>query len=338
MNNKKTSMILLPLAALALSACVETSSSKENSSTSEASSSDGYDLKWVTPTSTPALAFYDQGNNVNWVSSSSPATVVVPAFGAGTFDAIVFDGVSGLNLIKKNNYDYKMASWISGGNFYVVSTKHTSKTEFAAGQTITGFVKAGNAAQTFLKLSKDQWGWNYADSDIEFLEGVAQIQSAILSNDQARDYWIIADPIYTAVKAALAEKQVTLHVISDLQADFKTAYGLGTIPAAALFVKGSAYAAHQGVFDRFVSETQARVDDSVEDVEKVVSAIAAYGDDTAAKERFGFTSAMVTANQGNGANKFAMLKTGEVTDVKAFANGFASVILGSTFDDSFFVS
>ena len=33
-----------------------------------------------------------------------------------------------------------------------------------------------------------------------------------------------------------------------------------------------------------------------------------------------------------------MLKTGEVTDVKAFANGFASVILGSTFDDSFFLS
>jgi len=327
MNDKKTSIMLLPLAVLALTACGI-----------QSSSSDSYDLTWVTPTSTPALAFYDQGKNSNWVSSSNPATVVVPAFGAGTFDAIVFDGVSGLNLIKKNNYDYKMASWISGGNFFVVSTKHASKTEFAAGQTITGFVKAGNAAQTFLKISKDKWGWNYADSDIEFLEGVAQIQSAILSNDQARDYWIIADPIYTFVKAALAEKDITLNVISDLQADFKTAYGLGTIPAAALFVKGSAYSAHQGVFDRFVVETQDRVDDSIDDVTKVVAAIDAYGDDIAAKERFGFSSAMVTANQGNGANKFAMLKTGEVTDVKAFANGFASVILGSTFDDSFFLS
>lgn len=327
MNDKKTSIMLLPLAVLALAACGV-----------QSSSSDTYDLEWVTPTSTPALAFYDQGNNPNWVSSSSPASVVVPAFGAGTFDAIVFDGVSGLNLIKKNQYDYKMASWISGGNFFVVSTKHASKTEFAAGQTITGFVKAGNASQTFLKLSKDQWGWDYADSDIEFLEGVAQIQSALLSNDQARDYWIIADPVYSSVKAALAGKGVTLNLISDLQADFESAYSLGTIPAAALFVKGSAYEAHQGVFDRFLAETQARVDDSVDDVAKVVSAIDAYGDETAAKQRFGFSSAMITANQGNGANKFAMLKTGEVTDVKAFANGFASLVLGSTFDDSFFLS
>lgn len=327
MNMKSKSIVLLPLAALMLAACGASSSSADN-----------YEMKWVTPTSTPALAFYDQGKNDNWVSSSSPATVVIPAFASGTYDAIVFDGVSGLNVIKKNSYGYKMASWISGGNFYLVSTKHTAKTDFAAGQTVTGFVKSGNAAQTFLKLSKDKWNWNYADTDLNFLEGVDKVQAAMLSNSDSRDYWIVADPIYTAVKAALAKKSVTLNLISDLQADFKSSYNVATIPAAALFVKSSTYSEHKDAVDAFVSETSARVDDSIDNLAKVTDAITAYGTDEEAKTRFGFTAATVTAMQGNAANKFAMLHSGVVSSAKSFANAFASVILGSTFDDSYFLS
>lgn len=338
MKNKKT-LLLIPFATLALAGCVNTvSSSSQTTSQSVSSSVDDYQLKWITPTSTPALAFYDQGKNENWVSSASPATTVIPAFGTATYDAIVFDGVSGLNLVKKNNWGWKMAKWISGGNFYVVSTLHAAKTDFAAGQTITGFVKSGNAAQTFLKLSKEKWGWTYDDSQATFLNGVAEVQSAMISDADSRDYWIVADPIYTSVKAALAKNGKTLNLISDLQADWKSAYNAGTIPAAALFVRSSSYDAHKEVFDKFLSETQTRVDNSIDNVASVTKAVTDYGTDDDAKARFGFTSAIVTAMQGNGANKFAMIKSGEVTSVKAFANGFASIILGSTFADSYFLS
>lgn len=324
MNAKK--MIVLPLAVMALVSC-ETNSSVGS-----------YEMKWVTPTSTPALAFFDQGDNANWVSSSVPRNVVIPAFGTATYDAIVFDGVSGLNVIKSNGYDWKLADWISGGNFYVVSTKHTAKTDFAAGQTVTGFIKTGNAARTFLKLSKDKWNWDYEDSDLTFLGGVADVQAAMLSNADSSDYWIVADPIYTAVKGALAAKGVALNQISDLQADFKDAYDVETIPAAALFVRGATYESHKDAVDSFLSETQSRVDVSIDDPDKVIEALHAYGNDDKVFSRFGFTPSMVTTMQGDDANKFAMLKRGVITDDKAFANGFASVILGSTFDDSYFLS
>jgi hypothetical protein len=328
MKNKKT-LLLIPFATLALAACAQTTSSVK---------ADDYAIKWITPTSTPALAFYDQGKNENWVSSSTPGAVVPPAFGTATYDAIVFDGVSGLNLVKKNNWGWKMAKWISGGNFYVVSTLHTAKTDFAAGQTITGFVETGNAAQTFLKLSKEKWNWTYDDSQVLFLDGVDKVSSTLLSNPDSRDYWIVADPIYTNVKAALAKNGKTLNVISDLQADWKAAYNAGTIPAAALFVRSTSYDAHKEVFDKFLAETQTRVDASIDKVADVAKVVADYGTDDEAKARFGFTSSIVTAMQGNGANKFAMIKSGEVTSVKAFANGFASIILGSTFADSYFLS
>src|SRR5574344_1002734 len=149
----KHSFLMIPLAACALASCSisysadsssspkassspASSSSAAVSSSSSSSSVSSSDVKWVSPVGAPALAFYDQGSNANWVSSANPTTDVVPAFATNNVDAIVFDGVSGLNIIAHSSYNYQLASWISGGNFYLVSTKHAALTEFAEGQTI----------------------------------------------------------------------------------------------------------------------------------------------------------------------------------------------------------
>lgn len=146
----KKTILILPFAFLALVSC----------GSSVGSSSDDYAVKFVTPIGAPTLAFYDQGNNANWVSSSDPSNVVLPAFGTDNYDAIVFDGTTGLNVIKKNSFNYKLAQWVSGGNFYVVSTKHKASDAFEAGSFIDGFVKTGNASQSFLKLASEKWLWN----------------------------------------------------------------------------------------------------------------------------------------------------------------------------------
>jgi hypothetical protein len=284
------------------------------------------------------LAFYDQGKNANWVSSANPQTGVLPAFATDDYDAIVFDGVAGLNVIAKSSYNYQLASWISGGNFYLVSTKHTALTDFAVGQTINSFVQTGNASKAFVQLAKNVWHWNYAEAtDISFETGVSVVGSNLQSNPSGHDYYVIAEPVLTQAKKALASQTpaVTLNVVANLQDEWKKAYNQTSIPAAALFVNKTSYANKKGAIDTFLSETQSRQDDAVSQVSVVSSAVAAYGDETAQKTRFGFTSSLVSALQPS--DKFGIFKTGDITDKKAFANGFTNVFGAAAFADSLFL-
>ena len=319
----KHSFFVLPLASLALAGCGSPVATSK-------------DVSWVSPVGSPALAFYDQGANTNWVSSDSPATVVVPALATDNYDAVVFDGISGLNVIQKNSYNYQLASWISGGNFYVVSAKHAQLSDFAEGQTIDGFVKGGNADRAFQKLAKEKWGWNYADSDYQVENGVSVVGNNLASNPSSYDYFVIAEPVLTSVKAALASQvpAVNLAVLANLQTEWANGYSQTTIPAAALFVNKTSYSKKKDAIDVFIKETQARQDEAVSDVDKVTSTLANYGSPSEQLSRFGFTSTLVESLQSE--NKFGLFKIGDIADKKALANGFNSVFGATAFADSLF--
>ncbi|MCH3908770.1 MAG: hypothetical protein LKF75_01045 [Bacilli bacterium] len=327
--NKKT-MLFAPLALLALASCSGGSSSSEAATSEEPA----YQVKWVTPTGTPTLAFYNQGSNANWVSSSTPSTVVVPSFQTNNYDAIVFDGVSGLNVINKTGANYKLAKWISGGNFYVVSTTHTSTDSFATGETIMSFVQTGNASRSFLKLSKDVWNWNYADTDITYQTGVAGVAQSILQNGGNTDYYVVAEPVLTSLKSKLGDN---LHVIYDLQSEWKKAYNQETIPAAALFINNDSYSAHKDSLDTFISDTQKRMDTAISTPSTIKASLDAYGNDAAVQNRFGFTSSLAVSLQSSNKNDFGLLKSGVITDNKAFANDFNVTLGGTAFSDSLFL-
>lgn len=144
----------------------------------------------------------------------------------------------------------------------------------------------------------------------------------------------------TAAKAALAKQNVSLNLIYNLQTEWKAAYNQPTIPAAALFVNSTSYVSHKGAIDAFLAKTQGRQDTAVTDVATVKAALDAYGDDAKVQSRFGFTSSLASSLQGNGADKFGILKTSDISDKKAFANNFASVLSNSeakTFGDSLFL-
>jgi hypothetical protein len=328
MKYKKITIIALSAALLASCTATSQSTAKE--------------VTWITPTGAPTLAFYNQGGNSNWVSSSSPATTVVPAFASNTYDAIVFDGVSGLNILSKNtDYKYKLAQWISGGNFYLVSTKHTTKTEFASEQTVEAFVKTGNASRSFLKLASDQWKWTLSDSNITYDNGVADVKQSLVSNPEGHDYFLLAEPVLTAAKKALKDKSITLNVISNLQEDWANAYNQTTIPAAALFVNSDSYSSNKTLIDTFLKETGQRQNDAVDSVSSVVTALNNYGNDTEVTARFGYTSTLVSALQGNATNKtnkFGILKSDAITDKAAFANNFQVTLGGTAFSTDLFLN
>lgn len=332
--NKKT-LLLLPLAALSLAACNPTSSSS-----AVTSSGDTYQMRWVTPTGAPTLAFYDQGANANWVSSSSPASVVVPAFKTPeNYDAIVFDGTSGLNVLKSmgESAAFALVDWISGGNFYVVSTKHTATDAYQTGWTIESFVQSGNASKSFLKLASSAWNWGDVSSSTHYESGVAGVGTSLVGNPTGYDYYVIAEPILSSAKSALASKGTTLNVIYNLQTEWKKAYS-STIPAAALFVNKATYASHPDAVKTFVDTAVKRQDNAVNSIATVKTALDAYGNDAAVQDRFGYTSSLAVSLQSNGANKFGILKTGDIADNKAFANAYMSALGGAAFADSLFLS
>lgn len=291
----------------------------------------------MTPTGSPTLAFYPEGSNENWVSSSSPATVVVPAFGTSTYDAIVFDGVSGLNVIKKNSFDYALAGWLSEGTFYLVSTKYATA-DFSAVRTVDSFVQGGNADKAFLKLAADAWKISSGNYTTTYETGVANVATNLISNNTAYDYYLVAEPVLTSATAALKKSGVTLNVIYSLQDEWKKAGYGDTIPAAGLFFNLTSWNddAKQDQLKNFYAAVEKNLDSAVDKVSEVKGVLDAYGDSTAQKTRFGFDSTTYSNVQSSG-NKFGLLKTGAVSDDMAFANAFQSAIGGAAFASSLFL-
>ena len=328
------------LLALASCSAPEASSAASGSSDGEASSGTSYDVRWVTPTGSPTLCFYDQGGNENWISSSTPATTVVPAFTNSNQDAIVFDGVSGLSIIKKNGYDYKLAAWLTGGSFYVVSTKYSADSIVTSGITVDAFVETGTASKVFNRLASESWG--FSDMSIDYETGVANVRTKLVSDPDAYDYYVIAEPVLTAAKKELAAAGTTLNVVYDLQAEWKAKYGQAAIPAAALFVCTTSYAdaAKKDAIDDFIDATAERAAAAVDSPEEVASAIEGYSSEASEQQsRFGYTAALVRALQADGANRFSVLKRGDVADNRAFANDYeASLGESIEFEESLFLS
>lgn len=335
----KSNKILILLAATAmLASCGGNSSS---SSSSAISVDPAYKVSWVTPTGIPTLAFYDQGNNENWVTYSD-ATEVAKGFATDSVDAIVFDGFAGLKNVMTNNRNYVLARWISGGTFYLVSTKHESLSEYKAGQTIDAFVKTGNAAQAFLNLAKTKWNWGDLSSEsapVTWESGVATVKNTLETNDQAFDWYLVAQPVLFAVTNTLKQQGKTLHVAANLQTEWADAHNGAKIPAAALFVNKTRYVEHKNNIDQFIEETETRIKNAVESPATAVKAIndfAEAGGNVPAK--FGFQPAVVNALQKDGVNGFGLIKADTVENLADVANAFAKD-LGTTitFADTLFL-
>ena len=325
----KKQILALPLLAIGLASCGK----------SEAP----YDFKWVTPTGAPTLAFYDQGSNANWVSASNPSEIVRPSFAANSYDAIVFDGVSGLNQMTKNAKaaNYKLARWINNLGFYVVSLKHTvedTKT-WDASWTVDAFVPTGNSSRAFVSLATSVWNWSIGEGKITYETGVSQVAANIPTN--GFDFYVVADPIYTTLKGKMGDK---LHLIYDLQEEWGKAHDGSSIPSAALFVNSSLYSAHQASYDAFLSETNSRIDTLVDSPSTAQAALEEYAanNETAVVNgdyvKFGISTSIVSNLATlQKKNAFGFLKTGVIEDKKAVADSFNKALGGNEFDVGLFL-
>ena len=325
----KKIFLLIPVMMLALSGC----NTNQNSSNNK----DNYDVKWVTPVGAPTLAFYDQGENENWLSTDSPADVIPGAFVANNYDAIVFDGLTGLNLINKNSSKshYALARWINQLSFYLVSTTHTAEEAIAVDAKIDAFVQTGAASQALRRLASDSIkGWAIGElTNVTYEDGVNKVQANLTSSDTAFDYYLLAEPVYTLTKAALAKKGVTLNTIKDLQNEWYNAYG-AYIPSAGLFINTDSLNDHPDEMKAFINALDSRIDDLVDNPTKAKDALLAFESkkDGNVQKQFGIGLPIVNQlDVLQAINKLGFMKDPQTaTSNMNYANRFANALQGES--------
>lgn len=344
---------LLPLfSSLLLASCGTTPESVDSSASSSLDTIET--VSFATPTGAPTLAFYDQADNPDWFSSSQPASQILPLFSNNNYDAVVFDGSQALTNISANSRDYSLAKWISSGAFYVVSTKHDADYVPTSKPRVYAFMPQGNISKAFRALAKDAWNWgeygSESDEYVTYGAAVSDVQAALAAMVKAQsveadtyDYYLIADPAYSAILAQFKKAGLTLHSVYDMNAEFQKKYSCD-IPAAAIFVSNANYANKKASIDAWLSGVQNAMDVVATDLDPVIEAVKALDGEDGSNAQFGVSSSALTLvknRAGKDGNPFRYHKTGELdTAAKnaAFANNFQTAIGAKVFAESLFLA
>ncbi len=332
-NNKK-SLLLLPLALLVLSSCntenASSSVSKNESTSSSQPGEEAFVPMMLTPSGAPTLALYDMGSEENW-DSTSATTTIPAAFHQNGYDAIIFDGVNGLNnLVKNENENFALARFLTGGNFHLVSL---TKESFDASSPITIFsFGEGNLPDLVFKyLLEEAWNVDLSKLTITYgSEGVQNVGAALQSQSDY-DYFFIAEPVLTASKNALANK-ATIHEIYDLRAEWEKETGQVAIPQAALFLRKSAYNSQKSDFDSFLEHIDENINNALNNPMEVKKAMDEYSTDSETQQgRWGFSSSLAYNLQKDHKNRFGLIDPEDLSDNQKFVNDFGKILYGEDF-------
>ena len=297
------------------------------------------DIKWITPAGAPALAFYDQGNNPNYVTNGTP-TLVAAELQKNDYDVVVFDAVNGLKSIKKNNANYKLAKVITGGNLYLACINKTPDEQGnyplpSVGDKIVSFGEGLLPDLVYKKLASDKWSISNTPT---YVESAADAQAVLVAGKHAGtsvDYVVCAEPGLTAAMSnTQAETYGKVGIVKSLRAEWKAFSGQDGIVQAGVFVHNKTVEEKPTKIKDFMNELSSRIDVAISDPDKVVASLNLYGDSDAQKSRFGFAAPIVKKVQANGNNGFGLVSSSQSIDVNAFLTSLGQ----PTFEDSYFVN
>ena len=319
---------------IAILACIPlfaVSCSKKNASESE--------VKFITPTGAPALAFYDQGNNPNYTTNSTP-TLVAAELQKNDYDVVVFDAVNGLKSIKKNEGNYQLAQVITGGNFYLacIGKDPDESGNYpmpAPEDKIVSFGEGLIPDLVYRKLAADKWSISNTPT---YVASVADAQTVLIEGQyggDSVDYVFIAEP---ALTAAMINKDAAtfgkVGVVKNIRSEWKALTGQDGLVQAGVFVNKDALSSKESKIKDFMKDLNDRLDTAINESEKAAASLDVFGDADAQKTKFGFASAIVKKVQANKKNGFGLVASDEEIDVNAFLTSLGQ----PTFDDSYFVN
>lgn len=324
-------LLCLPFLALLLAGC-------------GGQSEDRSEIKFITPTGAPALAFYDQGNNENYTTNSMP-TNVAAELQKNDYDAIVFDAVNGLTSIKKNNANYKLAKIITAGNFYLacIDNEKSTKTPDENGNyplpgendIVYSFGQGLNPDKVYSTLCEKHWK---IENTAKYVSGVTDAQAILKTGKQGTDvvdYVFIAEPALTAVmNNKEAETYGKVHIVKNIRQEWKDFSGQDGLVQAGLFVHKNAIENKPSKLKEFITRLNSSIKLAITNPDSVAQAMNSYGNLSEQVSRFGFNANIVKAVQKDGRNGFGLLDPSESVDVNAFLTKLGL----SSFSDDYFVS
>lgn len=223
MNFKKyTSVLLL---TMLLGAC-QTSPSK-------------LAFKVLAPIGAPSVSLARYAADAHFETVANPTAVRAALVDPNeSFKAVVFDAVTGLNLITGKNAPYRLARIITAGNLYLAATAHAGEEKPQDSDVIVSFGQ-GNITDRLFRLVYPDLTPDY------YAPGVAQAATALCSGKyegQDVDYVVISEPYLT--KTLNSTTCVAASQKYDISSDF-VAYAqrqgvtLNGFPQAGLFIAQS---------------------------------------------------------------------------------------------------
>ncbi len=309
-----------------------------------ANNEDNSEINFITPTGAPALAFYDQGSNVNYTTNSVP-TNVAAELQKNDYDAVVFDAVNGLTSIKKNNANYKLAKIITAGNFYLACIDNEKSTKTPdkegnyplpkEGDVVYSFGQNLNPDKVYSTLCKEYWK---IENTAKYVASVTEAQAVLKTGKQGTDvvdYVFIAEPALTAVmNNKSAETYGKVHIVRNIREEWKAYSGQDGIAQAGLFVHNNAIEKKKAKLKEFITHLDSSIQLAITNPDAVSETMNAYGTLDEQVSRFGFNANVVKAVQKDGRNGFGLLSPSQSVDVNAFLTKLGS----ETFADNYFVS
>lgn len=301
-------------------------------------------LKIISPVGAPALAFYDQGNNENFVTDSAP-TNVAAELQKSDYDVVIFDSVNGLKMIKRNNLNFALSRIITGGNLYLVSLDHGSvvnkNKDPNKDSLIVSFGQGLMTDLVFNKLLDDNWKWDINKENISYVKGVSDLVPVLKTGKYAGkdvDYVLVAQPIlYNATKNENNPTSGKINVFKNIREEWNKFYKVNAIPQAGVFVRKSAVESNKKAFEEFANSLDKRLDNAINNLDVVEAALKSYSEDPMElKSRFGFDTSIVNVQKGDKypANGCALLSKEDAEKVDV--NAFLKIINEKTYGSNFF--
>ncbi len=276
-------------------------------------------IKTISPSGAPTLAFYDQGNNADFETNSTPS-IVLAQFQTTYYNAIVFDSISGLKSIKQYNLDFKLAKIITAGNFYIASINKEDGVAPTSEDTIVSFGENLIPDLVYKKLYQN-WGWQ---ANTSYVKSVTEAQAILKTGKTAGnvdvDYVFIAQP---ALNAAMLDSTAATYgkvkIYKNIREEWKTLTGQEGIPQAGLFYRYEDYQKDKSTFDNYSLAIDNRINQGILHPDQVKVVMDEYSSDkTVQVQKFGFNSDIMYYTQKNGANGFGLLDPTQSIDVNAF--------------------
>ena len=215
-------------------------------------------LKIVCPTGAPALAFYNNVENANFETNSTPSNIVSMMNGNSNYDIVVIDTVSGIKAIN-NGANFKLAATLTFGNFYLAATGNDENSTLDKDDVVILFGQNQTPDLLFNKIYGEGYNVEYVTNVQDAAKCLASGKNMITKSTV--DYVFIAQPaLYTILNNKDALTYGNASVYANIQEEYKKITNYDLVQAS-LFVNVNS---DSKMVDSFLKDLEKDIDNLLE--------------------------------------------------------------------------